>query len=306
MSILNRLFGGGSLSNGSSDALFKQAEASLQSGDFESGITLFSQMLNQAESEGVGKQMRDRLYNFSCAVHNGAVHLNTQAGGKIYFSAGLAELDVEIAISKMLLEYEPKAADLWSGLGLAYDNRGYCEKAERCYRRAIELDPRGIVAADAWTNIGVLYMNYAKTIRGKDHDGKEQEIPLAGLRKEQLFPTEESVIAINLNLDSPHWKTAEAAFEQALSIFTRFASKDAEIQENLNYSSTSTRYAILASTSLLDLIKVHWNLAQLYTDLGQGSKAIPHVQAVVRLEPYNQKALDWLKEAERNTGKKLP
>jgi tetratricopeptide (TPR) repeat protein len=280
MGILNKLMGGGSSTKVSSDMLFNQAEAKLRSGDSASAITLFSQMLKQAESEGVGKPMRDRLYNFVVAIHNGAAHLNTQAGGNIYFSAGLAELDVEISITEMLLKYEPNAPDLWSGLGLAYDNRGHCRLAEPCYRKAIALDPQGVVAADAWMNIGVLYRNYARTIGKKDH-----EIPLAGLRKEQLFPTAGSSIAINGNFGSPHWKTAEAAFEQALSIYTKFASRDAQFRA--------------------DLVKAHWNLAQLYTDLVQGSKAIPHVQAIYRLEPGNQKAIDWLKEAERNTGKQL-
>lgn len=285
MSILKRLFGGRSPSKESSDALFKKGESMIQSGDLSSALMFFRQMLKQAESEGTDSQMRNRLYNFSAAIHNGAAQRNAQVGGNLYFSAGLAELDAEIAIGELLLEYEPKAADLWSGLGLAYDNRGYCEKAERCYRRAIELDPRGVVAADAWMNIGVLYMHYAKTIQAQDRDGRKQQIPLAGLRKEQLFPTEGSVIAINVNWGSPHWKTAESAFEQALSIFTRFAGENAQFRS--------------------DLVKVHWNLAQLYTDLLQGSKATPHVQSVYRLEPANQKAIDWLKEAERNTGKNL-
>jgi len=280
MGILNKLFGGGSPTKESSDLLFKQAETKLRSGDFATAITLFGQMLKQAEAEGVGKAMRDRLYNFSCALHAGAVHLNAQAGGNIYFSAGLVELDTEISITEMLLKYEPKAADLWSSLGLAHDNRGHCEQAEPCYRKAIELDPNGVIGADTWLNIGVLYRNYARTIGHKDH-----EIPLAGLRKEQLFPNPESTIAINGNFNSPHWKTAEAAFEKALSIYTKFASQDAQFRA--------------------DLVKAHWNLAQLYTDLVQGSKAIPHVQAIYRLEPGNQKAIDWLKEAERNTGKQL-
>jgi tetratricopeptide (TPR) repeat protein len=285
MSIRDRLFGGHSPDKESSEALFKQGESKVQSGDVASALTLFRQMLKEAESEGTGSQMRNRLYNFSAAIHDGARQRNSHVGGNIYFSAGLAELDAVISISEILLEYEPSAADIWSGLGLAYDNRGYCEKAERCYSRAIELEPRGVVGADAWMNLGILYMNYAKTIGREEPDGKSHQIPLAGLRKEQLFPTEGAVIAININRDSPHWKTAEAAFEQALSIYTRLANENVQFRP--------------------DLARAHWNLAQLYTDLFQGSKALPHVQAVYSLEPDNQKAIDWLREAERNTGKKL-
>ncbi|MBI3738167.1 MAG: tetratricopeptide repeat protein [Chloroflexi bacterium] len=284
MTIMNKP-SGSSPAKESSDVLFKKGESMIQSGNLASALAFFHEMLKQSEAEGIGSQMRNRLYNFSVAIHNGAVQRNNQVGGNFYFSAGLAELDAEIAIGEMLLQYEPKAADLWSGLGLAYDNRGYCEKAERCYRRTIELDPGGITAGDAWINIGVLYRNYARTVRGKDQNGKEIEIPLAGLRKEQLFPTEKSAIAIHGNWNSPRWKTAESAFEQALSIFTKFANKDARFRT--------------------DLVKAHWNLAQLYTDLLQGSKAIPHVQAIHHLEPNNQKAIDWLKEAEQNTKKKL-
>jgi tetratricopeptide (TPR) repeat protein len=285
MTILNRLFRRGSPGKESSDALFKKGESMIRSGDLASAVKFFRQMLKQSESEGTGSQMRNRLYNLAAAIHNGARQRNSQVGGNLYFSGGLAELDAVTTIREMLLEYEPKAADLWGGLGLAYDNRGYCEKAERCYRRAIELDPRGVDAADAWMSMGVLYRNYARTVRGKDRDGKEREIPLAGLRKEQLFPTEGSVIVINVNRDSPHWKTAESAFQQALSIYTRFAGENARFRA--------------------DMAKAHWNLAQLYTDLLQGAKVLPHVQEIYRLEPTNQKAIDWLKEAEQNTGKKL-
>ncbi len=269
----------------SSDALFEKGESMIRAGDPASAVAFFRQMLTRSQSEGTSRRMLDRLYNLSAAIHSGAVSLNAQAGGSLYFSAGLAELDAEIAVMELLLEYEPKAADAWSGLGLAYDNRGHCEKAEQCYRRAIELDPRGPCAGDAWMNIGVLYMAYAKTVRVREGGGEEREAPIAGLRKEQLFPTSGTHVAISMNMESPHWRTAEAAFEQALSIFSALAAQDAQFRT--------------------DLVRVHWNLAELYTDLFQGSKAIPHVQEVCRLDPGNQKAVDWLKAAERNTGRTL-
>ena len=55
-----------------------------------------------------------------------------------------------------------------------------------------------------------------------------------------------------------------------------------------------------------NLVTAHWNLVQLYTNRLEGSKALQHVQAVYRLEPHNQKALDWLKEAEPNIGTRAP
>jgi tetratricopeptide (TPR) repeat protein len=270
----------------SSDILFKKGESLIESGDYGSALTFFRQMLIIAEIEGVGSQMRNRLYNFSAIIHNRAKQLNDQIGGHIYFTAGLEELNVEIAISELLLEYEPHSADIWSGLGLAYDNLGNCEKAEKCYRQAIGLDPCGVFAADSWTNLGVLYWNYAKIIHVPDQNGNIQEIPFAGTKMSQLRPSSERMrIIIVMHRESPHRKTAELAFKQALSIYNSLAIEDTQYQR--------------------ELIEVHWNCAKLYTELLEGSKAIKHVQTIHNLDPFNQKAIDWLKEAERNTGKKL-
>jgi tetratricopeptide (TPR) repeat protein len=267
------------------DASFQQIESKLRVGEIAPAISLLRQAVKQSASEDTGRGIRSRAHNLALALTNEAEKLNKEADGNKYFSAGLAELDAATAIWEVLLEYEPNAPDIWCSLGLAYDQRGRCEKAEPCYRRAIELDPKGVNAADAWMNVGVLHMAYAKTVMGKDRTGNSVKIPLAGLRKEQFFPTRDSFIAIDPNSDSPHWKSAEAAFEQAVSIYSNLASQDRKLQ--------------------LDLARAHWNLAELYTDLLQGSKATHHVLACYRLEPHNQKAINWLRQAERNTGKKL-
>ncbi len=285
MSALHKIFGAGSTPKESTEALFQKGQSFLQAGDTAAALASFQQMLRQSESEVTGKNTRDRLFNLIAAVHNGAAQRNAQAGGNIYFSAGLEQLDAEISLTELLLHFEPRSADLWYGLGLAWDNHARCERAEQCYRRAIELDPDGVIGGDAWNNLGILHRNLARSVRVKDTSGNMQTVPMAGLRREQLFPTKDSAIAINIQRESPYWKSAEAAFERALAIFGKLAMHKPGFTQ--------------------ELVRSHWGLAQLHTDLIQGSKAIPHIQEIHRLDPNNQQAIDWLQEAERNTGKKL-
>lgn len=267
------------------EALYQQGESFIQSGKLGEAIASFRRMLEKAKSEKTLPPAINKLYNLSIAIHNGASQKNSQAGGNLYYSAGLAELDAEIAILEMLLEYDPKAADIWQGLGTAYDNACQCEKAESYYRKAVELDPAGIIGADARMNLGILAMNTAKTVQATTTDGRKVTVPMAGLKREQLFPTADSTLAIHSNSASPHWKTAEEVLNKALSIYFKAMSGNPQFKR--------------------DVINAHWNLIQLYTDQLQGSKAVPHAQIIHQMDPTNQKAIDWLKEAERNTKQKL-
>ena len=79
MGFLRDLFRG----KDSADALFNKAEAMIQSDDLASALVFFRQMLKQAESEGAGRQMRNRLFNLTIAIHNGARQRNDQVGGNI-------------------------------------------------------------------------------------------------------------------------------------------------------------------------------------------------------------------------------
>jgi tetratricopeptide (TPR) repeat protein len=298
MSIFGKLFGASAKRGGakpethgaatatkpSADSI-EAGEALILAGDLDAALKMFRRMLARAEAAGNATAVLNPLFNTAYALHNGARRQNSRAGGNLYFSEGMRELDAVIAILDLLLENQPNASDVWGGLGLAYDNHGYCEKAEKCYRRAIEIDPNGADGADSWTNIGALYSNYAQTIRVRDSAGEAHEVPLAGLSKKQLYPTDDSNLAINLNLDSPHWKTAEAALERALSIYAQLVKGNPGFVPNL--------------------VTAHMNLAQYHSNRLQGAKATPHVQEAHRLQPDNQKAIEWLKEAERNTGNKL-
>ncbi len=54
-----------------------------------------------------------------------------------------------------------------------------------------------------------------------------------------------------------------------------------------------------------ELVHKHRMLAGWCDRTLQGGRALPHYQAILRLNPGDAKATEWLKDAERNTGRKL-
>jgi len=56
---------------------------------------------------------------------------------------------------------------------------------------------------------------------------------------------------------------------------------------------------------LPNLIQAHHRLGQWYDRHLQGSRAIPHFQALLQLDPSDSDARAWLERAEKNTGQKL-
>ena len=59
-----------------------------------------------------------------------------------------------IAHCKLWLAAEPRSADAWSALGVAYLKSGQYRQAAGCFRKALVIDPK---YANAWYNLGIAY-----------------------------------------------------------------------------------------------------------------------------------------------------
>lgn len=153
----------------------------------------------------------DAHYGLGRCYHDLARDANRRAGGGLYFSAGLDELDRAIAELEIVVRQQPEAADAFLGLGHACDNRARLDDAERHYRRAIALDPEGMDGADAHFNLALLlYM---------------RALGWAGLLR---FP--EWVV---IDRDSPLLQSAFAEAERGISVGERVIIQYPEYKPNL-------------------------------------------------------------------------
>jgi tetratricopeptide (TPR) repeat protein len=236
-------------------------------GDVKAAVGTIRDLLSQKSACPDFRQILSEVYNLGNEFLMKAEEKNRQGGGNIYFSAGLAELDAAIGILEALSEYQPEAADIWYTLGFAYDHRTRLAEAEECYRRAIALDPHSVVAGDAWMNLGVLARNKAL---------KVGDTALAGI------PKQEVPLLIKTNLNDPLWREAEQCFEHSLEVHTRAHS-----------SGTAT---------VMDVIRARVNLARFYDKRLDPKRACVHYRELVKLDPDNQEALDYIEQSRGGVG----
>jgi Flp pilus assembly protein TadD len=139
MGFLNKLFG-----NNEDDPkkYLEQGKVLILNGDLDEGIKLLR------KARGLDPYITHRIYNIANKLHAGAKSKNKAAGGNIYFSDGIVELEAAIAIMELLSEFESNNAEIWSKLGVLYDNHCYFDKAVKAYERAANLDPEGPDGAD--------------------------------------------------------------------------------------------------------------------------------------------------------------
>jgi tetratricopeptide (TPR) repeat protein len=185
-----------------------------------------------------------------------------RARGNIYFKAGLEELDLAIAELEIAVRDQPDAADANISLGLAYDNRGRLEDAERFYRKAIALDPDGLDGLDAHCNLALLLW-----MRG---------LGWAGLT------------------DFPEWAASD---RESPLVQAAFAEADKGI-------ALGERVVLKHPGYLRSLIDQHRRYAEWCTQCMWGQRAIEHVEAILRLDPEDAEAREWLVKAGKNAGQK--
>jgi tetratricopeptide (TPR) repeat protein len=152
----------------------------------------------------------DAHWGLGRCYHDLAGDANRRAGGGIYFSAGLDELDRAIAELEIVVREQPEAADAFLVLGHACDNRGRLEDAERFYRRAIALDPEGMDGADAHFNLALLL--YMRAIGWAGLPGVPKGV---------------------IDLDSPLLPSAFTEAERGIAVGERVAAKYPEYKPSL-------------------------------------------------------------------------
>ena len=157
MDFLNKIFG-----NKKDDPknYFGQGKKLILKGDLDEGIKLFRKAIS------LYPHIIIHIDNVANKLHAGARSKNKAAGGNIYFSDGIIELEAAIAIMELLSEFESNKANVWFKLGVLYDNHCYFDKAVKAYERAAKLDPVGPDGADALQNLRILYSNKGRDISG--------------------------------------------------------------------------------------------------------------------------------------------
>lgn len=267
MGFLNKLFGN---NEGVSKNHFEKGKALILNGDFDEGIRLFRKAI------GHYPNISDQIYNVAYALHAGAESKNKAVGGNIYYSDGIVELETAIAIMELLSEFESNKADVWFKLGVLYDNHCNFDKAVKAYERAANLDPEGPDGADALYNLGILYFNKGRGI--------------LGMKREEAS----GFYAYSMNSDD--FGNAEKIALKALSFAKKVFSKDPSFRTNL--------------------INIHKLLREVYSSATfedeknqqvvlKGETALEHCLEIYKLDPNNSDAIAWLKQAEKNTGKRL-
>jgi tetratricopeptide (TPR) repeat protein len=249
-------------SQGSPLEMVAQAEKAIVEGKMTNGVELFRRALHD------DPKVADKVYNSANAFHSGAIQRNQAAGGnRLYFSAGLSELDSAIAVMELLTLPPHERADVWYSLGLCLDHRCRFEQAIVAYKRAIDLETDGPDACDALNNLGILYYNRGRGLLGLKA-GEESEGEL------QVYDP-----------NNEDWDKAVEYFAKVISVGEEAMTKD-----------PNCRNAVINS---------HRLLRDIYSTRLQGTKAIEHCLQIHRLSPDDQDAIQWLRQAEKNTGKKL-
>ncbi len=158
-------------------------------------------------------------------------------------------------------------ADVWNLLGLFLDHRCRFEQAIEAYKHAIDLEPDGPDACDALNNLGILYNNRGRGLLGlKESEESEGKVHVYNPNNQDLDKAEEYLVKV-------------------ISVGEKAMTKDPNCRKSV--------------------INSHRLLREIYTDRVQGTKALDHCLQIHRLSPDDQDAIQWLRQAEKNTGKKL-
>ena len=212
-------------------------------------------------------KVADTVYNTAFALHGGAAQRNQAASGNhLYFSGGFSELDSAIAVMELLTDPPYESTDVWYQLGMFLDHRCQFDRAIAAYNRAIELEPESPDACDALNNLGILYYN-----RGRGGLG--------------IKDTSSGGVIVFDPINNPDFEKAEEAFLNVISVSRNAIARDPNCKSAL--------------------INSHRLLRDIYTHRLQGTKALEHCLHLYQQAPDDEDAVQWLRQAEKNTGKKL-
>ena len=237
----------------------------------------------QLVKEGQALQHQGR-YDDARAPFQEAIKLDENAADAYY---GLARC-----------HYERARAENQQAKGNIYFRAGLddLDRAITAYERLVKLQPR---AADGRLGLATAYDNRGRLDDAQreyeaaiqlDPDGMDgadahfnlalllymRVLGLAGLRE---FPA-----MLQIPIGDPAIEPAFEVARKGIAIGQQFASERSYIP---------------------NLVNQHRRLAQWYDRFRQGSRAIEQYQAVLGFVPDDHEAREWLKLAERNTGRKL-
>ncbi len=140
---------------------YKRGRVLRDQGDLDGAIEAYKRAL------AIDPDYADAHYSLGYAYHLKAARmnpahprdLNTSQPVQTYLKKwkyGIPELQLAIKEFKEVIRLQPRAADAHFKLGVVYDNKGDYERACAEYRRAIELDPKGLDGQDARSNLALV------------------------------------------------------------------------------------------------------------------------------------------------------
>jgi tetratricopeptide (TPR) repeat protein len=254
----------------------KTGPAGNESGDLESLLAqALSAIKDQRTEEGkalyskalkLNPKAADTIYNSAVFLHNGATELNRRAGGATrFYKAGLGELDASRILLELIAKPPYEGADIWAVLGCVYQNLGKFDQAFYAHKRATELDPDGPDACDAHFELGMLYWHKGQGSLGRTETNTGKIYAFDPMSQE--------------------FNDAENHFLKAISVGWKAVKKDPNCRDRI--------------------INAHRLLRDIYTNRFEGTKAVEHCLELYKMKPDDSDAIEWLRQAEKNTGKKF-
>ena len=137
------------------DQLSKRAKKLENQGQIDEAIKLYEQFLQDYPKNTRAKAALEKLRD--SASGNGISAQQAFMKASQLIEQGAFARAIELA--KQLVESAPENAQVWNLLGFAYARDQKQVEAEKCLRKAIELDKN---FATAWVNIGNLFSSQKK------------------------------------------------------------------------------------------------------------------------------------------------
>ncbi len=133
------------------DQVSRRAKKLEADGRIGEAIKLYEEFLQKFPKNSRARAARDELLRRNKSASMSAAQESYQTA-KALFDRG--DFATGIAIAERIVTEVPESAEAWNFLGAAYFRSQNLVEAERCLRKALEIDKKLI---PAWTNIGTLF-----------------------------------------------------------------------------------------------------------------------------------------------------
>ncbi len=223
----------------------------------------------------------------SSCVATSSTRKNDSQLGRAHYKLGLAYLS-ENRTQASFLEFQkavrlnPDDKASWNLLGYLHTKLEHYTEGEEAYLKAIAIDPD---YSDAYNNLGVLYSQLKRWDDAVSAFNKALANP--------LYKTPQKALN-NLGyaqMQQGDYGAAERSFREALQ---RGKAPRAHYNLALVYfhqgaddrAVSALKSAVFEAPGYVD---AHWRLAQYYLDRGTPDLAVPHLEAVARLVPEDER-----------------